>query len=90
MTMAGGTATIQEYFSSMVGDIGIEVQSAKRQFDQSAAMVTQISTYRESVTGVSVEEELSSLLKYQQAYQAAARILNAATDLVDILNAMQQ
>lgn len=89
-TMSGGTATIQEYLSTMVGNLGIDVQNATAQYEQSSAMVDQIANYRDSVTGVSLEEELSNLMKYQQAFQAAARILNSATDLVDILNQMQQ
>jgi flagellar hook-associated protein 1 FlgK len=40
---------------------------------------------RDSVSGVSIDEELSNLIKYQYAYQAAARLINAADTLMNSL-----
>jgi flagellar hook-associated protein 1 FlgK len=88
--MAGGTATMGEYFSATVGNIGIEAEDAERQSTQSDAIVAQLETYRETGTGVSIEEEMANLIRYQQAYQAAARVLNAATDIVEVLNQLKQ
>jgi flagellar hook-associated protein 1 FlgK len=88
--LAGGTATIQEQYATMIGDLGIRAQNAARQLDQSEAIVTQLNNYRESLVGVSVEDEMANLTKYQQAFQAAARILNAATAVAEILNELRQ
>lgn len=84
--MDGGLATIQQFYSTAISNIGIESQNSLRQYNQSTAIISQLSTYRESHVGVSIEEEMANLVRYQQAYQAAARVLNAASDLVAILN----
>jgi flagellar hook-associated protein 1 len=87
--MDGGQSTISEFFNTLVGTIGIAAQNASRQYEQSSAILSQLETARESSVGVSIEEEMANLVRYQQAYQAAARILNAASDLVEILNSLR-
>jgi len=49
-----------------------------------------LENYRESVVGVSIEEEMTNLTKYQQAYQAASEILNTASELIDIIMTINQ
>lgn len=73
--MNGGTATIDEYYGSMVGSIGIQVREAEDQTENYTLLVQQIENARQSVQGVSLDEEMANMVKYQQAYAAAARVI---------------
>ena len=71
------------FFSSFVSSVGIDVQAAKNASQQDAGFLKQLYSLRESNSGVSLDEELTNLIKYQRAFEAAAKTINAATDLMD-------
>ena len=48
-------------------------------------MVLHLENYRESISGVSIDEEMVNLVNYQKAYQAAARLINTASEMMDTL-----
>jgi flagellar hook-associated protein 1 FlgK len=87
-TMNGGTATFSAYYDSMVSDSGIAVQQATSYYDHQSQMVLQVENYRESISGVSIDEETVNLIKYQNAYQAAAKLINTADEMMDTVLAM--
>ena len=87
LTMSGGTATFGEYYGSLISDVGHGVQQAQSYHDHQSQMVLHLENYRESISGVSIDEEMVNLVKYQKAYQAAARLVNTAGEMMDtILN----
>jgi len=79
------SSTINSFYSTMIGQIGIQAQEANRQTDNATSIVTQIDSRRQSVSGVSVDEEMSDLLKFQHAYTAAARFMTTYDELLDKL-----
>ncbi len=83
-TMAGNTTTFNSFFSSMVSTIGLDVQSSKNTVSQDEAFVKQLAALRESSSGVSLDEELANLIKYQRSYQASAKLISTASDMLDI------
>jgi flagellar hook-associated protein 1 len=87
LTMNGNTSTFDTYYNSMVTDIGIEVRKAESNFDHQTSMVAQLDNYRESVSGVSLDEEMVNLIKFQHAYDAAAKLISTTDELlVTIIN----
>ena len=74
--------TLTEAFADIVYGIGQDVKLSKISTDRSSMMVQQTDNFRESVKGVSINEETANLLKYQQAYQAAAKIISIADDMM--------
>jgi len=76
-------STYQEAYSAFVGRIGAQVQSAEVTRDAQASLLTQISDRKEQVTAVNLDEEAADLIKYQQAYEATARIINTAQTLFE-------
>jgi flagellar hook-associated protein 1 FlgK len=85
--MPGG-ATFNGYYSSLVSTVGLDVQSSKTKVTQDEAFAKQLSTLRESNSGVSLDEELTNLIKYQRSYQASAKLISTVTDMLDVTLAM--
>ncbi len=86
-TMSANTATFGAYYGSMVSDVGLAVQQATSYYDHQSQMVLQVENHRESVSGVSIDEETVNLIKFQNAYQAAAKLINTADEMMEtVLN----
>lgn len=79
------TGTIASYLGSMIGQLGIQSQEAKRQTDNSDYLVDQVNSRRQSVSGVSLDEEMSNMLVFQHAYSAAARFMTTYDEMLDKL-----
>jgi flagellar hook-associated protein 1 FlgK len=77
--------TFGEFFNAIVGQLGVQAQEADRQTQNQQALVDQVNSQRQSVSGVSIDEEMVNMIKYQQAYNASARILTTFDDLLDKL-----
>ncbi|AIQ49713.1 flagellar hook protein FlgK [Paenibacillus sp. FSL R7-0273] len=86
-TTANGTTTgtVGSYLSSMVGQLGIQSQEAARQASNSDYLVDQVNSRRQSVSGVSLDEEMSNMLVFQHAYSAAARFMTTYDEMLDKL-----
>lgn len=77
--------TFQDAYASMVGRIGEDAAMANVSLQSAEAMKVQSENWFESVSGVSLDEEAANLIKYQQSYAAAARILSTAQELFDTI-----
>ena len=80
-----GSSSMDSYYSALTSTMGIQTQDAKRLTDNQATLVSQVVTLRESVSGVSVDEELTNMIKFQKGYSAAARVLTTMDDMLDKL-----
>jgi flagellar hook-associated protein 1 FlgK len=86
-TLRGNTATFDAYYESLIGDVGYEVQQADTYYEHQSEMVHQLENYRESISGVSIDEEMVNLVRYQNAYQAAAKLITTADEMMQtVLN----
>ncbi|HZQ82092.1 MAG TPA: flagellar hook-associated protein FlgK [Gaiellaceae bacterium] len=83
-TLLGG-ATIDTAYSQLVTQIGADSQEAQQNLSNQTSLVDALSNQRQSVSGVSLDEEMSNLLQYQRGYQASARALTAMDQLIDQL-----
>lgn len=83
-TMTGGS-TFNEYYNSLVGKVGADVQAAHFNFDHQTTMVQNLENYRQEVSGVSLDEEMVNLIKFQHAYNAAARLITQADEMLETL-----
>jgi len=85
--MSEGTATIDEYFNSQVALVGIETQRAKSSFENQKNIVDQLKNIRESISGVSLDEEATKMIEFQRAFDASARVIKTADEMFDtVLN----
>lgn len=84
-----GEGTVNDFFRSMIGQLGIQTQEAERQSDNFKIVVDQVDARRQSVSGVSLDEEMSNMIKFQHAYNAAARYMTTIDQILDrIINGM--
>jgi flagellar hook-associated protein 1 FlgK len=77
--------TFQDAYASMVGRIGEDAAMAKVSLASAEAMQVQSENWFQSVSGVSLDEEAANLIRYQQSYAAAARILTTAQELFNTI-----
>ncbi len=74
-TMENSSSTFNNYYNSLVGGLGVESDEAKSFSANYELLVQQIDNSRQSVQGVSLDEEMTNLIKSQHAYDAAARLI---------------
>ena len=83
--MMGGTASLADTYSALVADIGTKTHQAGNNAGMQQSLLTQAEASRSEVSGVNLDEEAADLLRFQQAYQAAAQVINVANSLFDSL-----
>ncbi|MFH1488344.1 MAG: flagellar hook-associated protein FlgK [Pseudomonadota bacterium] len=77
--------TLETYLHSLVGSVGIKSQSIRREKEYNEVIANQLSQTRDSISAVSLDEEMSNLIKYQQAYAAAAKLISVADEMFTTL-----
>lgn len=82
--VAGG-ATLNEAYAALLGDVGSRTQTAQAAADVSARLQEEAVSRQQNVAGVDLDEEAANLLRFQQAYQAAARVIQASQSLFESL-----
>lgn len=81
--------TFDEFLRAVVSEIGVQTQEAQRQTSNQKILVDQVDSRRQSVSGVSLDEEMADMIKYQHAYNAAARSLTTFDEMLDkVINSM--
>jgi flagellar hook-associated protein 1 FlgK len=86
--LTGGSTTLTGYYNSLVGKVGTAVQTSDEKVAQNTAVLTQLNTLRESTSGVSLDEELTGLIKYQKAFQGAAQLISTGQQMMDTILTM--
>ena len=80
-----GNTTITDYYNSTVGGIGVDSHEAKTFKGNYEVLIQQIDNSRESVQGVSLDEEMANLARMQHAYNAAARVITVMDEALGTL-----
>lgn len=80
-----GNASLDSYYSSLIGALGVQSQDAQRQTDNEKTLIAQITNWRESTSGVNMDEEMTNMVKFQKGYNAAARVLTTMDEMLDKL-----
>ena len=80
-----GNVSMRDFFVNFVSTVGVAVSDAQQQTTVQQTLVGNMDAQRQQVSGVSVDEEMVNLISQQQAYGAAAKLVNAANDMVQEL-----
>ena len=88
LLLNGGTESLETYAINLVTGIGINVDQASSNYESSAILATHLEGMEKGISGVSIEEEMTNLIQFQQAFAATARVLNTAQEMLDTILAL--
>ncbi|KXG76334.1 flagellar hook-associated protein FlgK [Thermotalea metallivorans] len=78
-----------DFFKSLVSNLGVDSQEATRMTDNQQVLINQIDNNRQAISGVSLDEEMANMVKFQHAYNASARMITTIDEMLDkIINGM--
>jgi flagellar hook-associated protein 1 len=83
--MNGNKETVSGFLASMVGEIGRQTADAETNNEHQTAVMNYLSNQRESISGVSIDEEMILLTKYQMGYTAAGKLCTVVNEMLDVL-----
>ncbi len=85
----GTTSTADDFYRNIIGQLGIDSQESQRMKDNADLILKQVDNRRQSISGVSLDEEMTNMIKFQQAYNAAARVVTTMDECLDkVINGM--
>jgi flagellar hook-associated protein 1 len=85
LTKNDNTTTIGGYYDTFIAKMGQDVAGSTSSLDRQTAIINQYNDQREAFSGVSLDEEMTNLIKYQMGYNAAGRVIKTVSDMMDIL-----
>jgi flagellar hook-associated protein 1 len=89
LSFSGSTSTADDFYRNIIGQLGVDSQEAQRMQDNSDVIIQQVENRRQSVSGVSLDEEMTNMIRFQQAYNAAARVVTVMDQCLDkVINGM--
>jgi len=80
--MNEGKTTLDDYYNSIVGEVGVAANRNKAMMNQSKDVSAQLGKIREQISGVSIDEETTKLMQYQHAFDASARVIRVADEMM--------
>ena len=85
-----GNMTFKDYFVRLVSDVGQQVQTSQDTQSFQHALFDQTRARRESLSGVSIDEEMTNLIKFQRAFEAASRLISVGDEMYETMINMIQ
>ncbi|MEO1899531.1 MAG: flagellar basal body rod C-terminal domain-containing protein, partial [Methylococcales bacterium] len=83
--LLGGTTTFSQSYEQLVADVGTKTHSASINRAAQEALFNQAKEARENGSGVNLDEEAANLIRFQNAYQAAAQAVSISRSIFDTL-----
>jgi flagellar hook-associated protein 1 FlgK len=77
--------TFGEYYQSAIGRLGSKAQAAESAYQTSTLALEQLDSKRQEISGVNLDEEAVNLIKYQKAFEASSRVINAMDEILETI-----
>ena len=77
--------TLSEYYNSMISSVGSKTQQAQFLRQNQEKVIQSLQNQRDAISGVSLDEEMTKLIEFEQSYQAAARMISVADELIQTI-----
>jgi flagellar hook-associated protein 1 FlgK len=85
-----GNVTFKDYFVRLISDVGQQVQTSQDTQSFQQALFDQTQARRESLSGVNIDEEVTNLIKFQRAFEAASRLISVGDEMyATVINMMR-
>jgi flagellar hook-associated protein 1 FlgK len=84
-TAAGGTKSLTDSYADLVGDLGLRRQKATNDADVKGAMADQVEALQQQSTGVSLDEEMVELTRFQRSYEASSKLIKTFDEMMQTL-----
>ena len=88
--MENDSASFGDFYNAEVGRVGIETQRANASQQSQTEIVGQLKNIRESISGVSLDEETTKMIEFQKAFEASARLVKTADEMLDTVLRLKQ
>ena len=85
LSMNSATTTFSAYVGSLIGQVGTDVNTAEQSYNQRNAVMSTLNNQKEQVSGVSIDEEMINMIKYQTGYNAAGKLITTTQEMLDTL-----
>lgn len=79
--LGAGSTTFEEQYLKSVGNIGLQAGKSKIDEEQSHGILAQAKSFKERLAGVSLDEEAANMVRYQNAYEASAKVIRASDEM---------
>ncbi|NTV52587.1 MAG: flagellar hook-associated protein FlgK, partial [Candidatus Firestonebacteria bacterium] len=88
-TMSLGTQTFGGFYDNFVAQVGLDSKNHTNSNETQKALMSSLEAQRDSISSVNLDEEMTNMIKYQDGYQAAARVITTMDEMLDtIINRM--
>ncbi|MGL1933910.1 MAG: flagellar hook-associated protein FlgK [Fibrobacterales bacterium] len=84
-SLGNPTQTIQEYYSSFIGRLGVERNEAEANKETREHIVEQLNKRQQEISGVSLDEEMANMIKFEHTFQASAKFINTVDTLLQTI-----
>ena len=74
---------MDDFYNSIVSDVGTTSARNRESLGQQQSIMTQLNRVRDQVSGVSIDEETTNLMQFQHAFDASARVIKAADEMLE-------
>jgi flagellar hook-associated protein 1 FlgK len=88
--MDGGNSNLIEYYSNYVGNLGVEINRTTHLKEANDLVVNDLQTQREAVSGVSLDEEAVSLMKWQSNFTASSKVITTVDEMLDTVLSLKR
>jgi flagellar hook-associated protein 1 FlgK len=78
----GGAATVDDWYNSIVSDVGVATSKNRFGMNQQRDIMTQLGKMRDQISGVSIDEETANLMQFQHAFDASAKVIQVADEML--------
>ncbi|MBM7615368.1 flagellar hook-associated protein FlgK [Alkaliphilus hydrothermalis] len=75
----------EDYIKSLISNLGVDTQEAIRMGANQTFLVEQVDNQRQAISGVSIDEEMSNMVRFQHAYNASARMITTMDEMLDVV-----
>lgn len=87
--MNNGKTTVDDYYNSIVSDVGVAGARTRSSLNQQKDIQIQLDRMRDQIAGVSIDEETANLLQFQHAFDASAKVIQVADEMLKTVLAIK-